>query len=483
MFNNLKLRGRILSGYSIPIAMSLLVTGIVLVNVDAVKNKFVLTEISHDVLDEIKDMAFEITNMQKSARGYLIAKNDTSLAQYKQEKDEFLELAEDLKQKVENEQQLAALNNIISIGQEVATYNQNLIDLVNRGKQADATAIWAKGEGRDLAEELEEIVEAFEKREKEILEERIQKEQTALNNLNIIVILGSLFSTAASIALGLWIASAISRIIAQTTNKIASSANEIATTVEQQERTVTQQATSVNQTSSTMDELGASSRQSTEQAESSASSARQVLDVAETGTKTVQQTMEGMSTLKEQVRAIAEQILRLSEKTGQIANISELVGDIANQTNMLALNAAVEAARAGEQGKGFSVVASEIRKLADESKKSAEKINALVIDLQASMNSTVMVTDEGTKKTDVSIKLAQETAKTFITVTDAVNGVFINNQQISLSAKQQAIAVQQVLEAMNSINLGAKETVAGFSQVKVSTQQLNEAAKQLQALV
>ncbi|NJP20679.1 MAG: chemotaxis protein [Hydrococcus sp. CRU_1_1] len=343
--------------------------------------------------------------------------------------------------------------------------------------------MWARGEGRDLAEELEELVEAFEKREEETLEERIQKEQSALDSLNIIVILASLISTGASIALGLWIASVISRIIARTTNKIASSANEIAATVEQQERTITQQATSVNETSTTIDELGASSRQSAEQAESSASGARQVLDLAEAGTKTVQQTMQGMSSLKEQVRAIAEQIMRLSEQTGQITNISDLVGDIANQTNMLALNAAVEAARAGEQGKGFSVVASEIRKLADESKKSTEKINALVTDLQASMNSTVMVTDEGTKKTDTSIKLAQETAETFVTVTDAVNNVFVNNQQISLSAKQQAVAVQEILSAINAINSGSRETVTGISQVKVSTQQLNEAAKQLQALV
>lgn len=175
--------------------------------------------------------------------------------------------------------------------------------------------------------------------------------------------------------------------------------------------------------------------------------------------------------------------MRLSEQTGQIANISDLVADIANQTNMLALNAAVEAARAGEQGKGFSVVASEIRKLADESKKSAEKINVLVTDLQASMNSTVMVTDEGSKKTDESIRLAQGTAQAFAGVSEAVNNVFVNNQQISLSSKQQAVAVQQVIAAMNAINLGAQETSAGINQVRVSTEQLKSAAQDLKAVV
>ena len=68
-------------------------------------------------------------------------------------------------------------------------------------------------------------------------------------------------------------------------------------------------------------------------------------------------------------------------------------------------------------------------------------------------------------------------------MTDSINNVFLNSQQISLSAKQQAIAVQQVVEAMNALNLGAKESASGITQVKVSTQQLNDAAHKLKAVV
>lgn len=264
---------------------------------------------------------------------------------------------------------------------------------------------------------------------------------------------------------------------------IASSSTEIAATVEQQERTVSQQASSVNETTTTMEELGASSRQSAQQAEASATGASQALNLAEEGTQSVHQTLQGMTTLKEQVNAIAQAIIRLSEQTGQIGSVSSLVGNLANQTNMLALNAAVEAARAGEHGKGFGVVAGEIRKLADQSKKSSEKINTLVADIQAAINTTVMVTDEGTKKVDRSMELTQGTAQIFTGVADSVNNVFLNSQQISLSAKQQAIAVQQVVAAMNSINLGAKESASGITQVKSSTQQLKDAAQQLKAVV
>lgn len=283
--------------------------------------------------------------------------------------------------------------------------------------------------------------------------------------------------------LAVLLANRATNLIKQIASAITSSSTEIATTVEQQERTVSQQASSVSQTTTTMDELDASSRQSAEQAEASAAGARQALALAENGTQAVQQTMQGMTTLKDKVGAISEQILRLSEQTMQIGGISGLVGDLANQTNMLALNAAVEAARAGEHGKGFSVVAGEIRKLADESKKSAQKITSLVADIQGSINTTVMVTDEGTKTVDRGIEIAHDTAETFTHVADSVNNVFLNSQQISLNVKQQAIAVRQVVEAMNAINLGARESAAGISQVKISTQQLQSAAVNLKQMV
>ena len=190
-----------------------------------------------------------------------------------------------------------------------------------------------------------------------------------------------------------------------------------------------------------------------------------------------------MSTLKDKVEAIAQAIIRLSEQTNQISGISSLVGDLANQTNMLALNAAVEAARAGVHGKGFGVVASEIRKLADQSKKSSEKITALVADIQSAINTTVLVTDEGTKTVDQGLELTNSTATTFAGFADSINNVFLNSQQIALSAQQQALAVQQVVTAMNSLNLSARESASGITQVKVSTEQLNEAAQKLKAVI
>ena len=267
------------------------------------------------------------------------------------------------------------------------------------------------------------------------------------------------------------------------TDNIAVSSSQIAASIDDQEKTISEQATSVNETTTTVEELGATTRQTAQQANVSTEGARQALELSETGKESVNRTMKGIGTLQTQVNAIADQIKLLSEQTGQIATISDLVGSVAKQTNMLALNAAVEAARAGEQGKGFSVVAGEIRKLADQTKKSAEKINILVGDIQASINSTVNVSDEGSKKAEEEIKLAEDTVTVFQKITDAVNNVFLNTQQISMSSKQQAVAVQQVISAMNAINLGAKENAAGINQVKKATNTLSSSAVELKAQV
>ncbi|MEM9136997.1 MAG: methyl-accepting chemotaxis protein, partial [Cyanobacteria bacterium P01_F01_bin.42] len=277
----------------------------------------------------------------------------------------------------------------------------------------------------------------------------------------------------------LFVFSKASGLLQGTVGTVATSSSQIASTIEEQERILAEQATSVNETTTTVEELGASTRQAAMQADASSTSAQEALASAQVGSQAVYETMNGIEELGGKVNAIAKQIMRLSEQTEEISVISDLVADIANQTNMLSLNAAVEAARAGEQGKGFAVVAGEVRKLADQSKQSAEKIQGLVGDIQSSINASVMVTDEGTKKAKEGIQLAQSTAEAFEGISSSINSVFTNSQQIALSAKQQAVAVQQVVSAMNAINLGAQETAEGVVDVKKSTENLASSAVSL----
>ncbi len=264
---------------------------------------------------------------------------------------------------------------------------------------------------------------------------------------------------------------------------VSSFSLQVLATIDEQERMATQQSSSVQQTTVTMDELNASSRQCAKQAEIAAELSREMLNRVEEGSGAVGRTLDEMGLLKAQVEAIADRIVRLSEQTNQIGSISALVSDLANQTNMLAINAAVEAVRAGDSGTGFGVVATEIRKLADQSKKSAQKINAIVGDIQTIVSTTVMATDEGTKKVESSLKIAEKTAAAFESIAVAIDEIVSNSQQIALTANQQAAATQQVVDAMNALSKGAAEAAMGITQTKIGTQKLNEAAFNLQQTI
>jgi methyl-accepting chemotaxis protein len=121
------------------------------------------------------------------------------------------------------------------------------------------------------------------------------------------VITGIIAGPLGAILLGFFLAKPLTGKIAQIVQIMAASTNEIAATVEQQERTATRQATSVNQTTITIDELGASSQQSAEQAESAVAGARQALILAGNGAEAVKRTLKGMETLQQKVAAIAIQ--------------------------------------------------------------------------------------------------------------------------------------------------------------------------------
>ncbi len=269
--------------------------------------------------------------------------------------------------------------------------------------------------------------------------------------------------------------------IASTINAIVSSSTAISATMAQQEIAITQQAAACNELTAGMDLLNNSAGESAAQAEAAAQSAGQALKMADGGTRAVEQTLEEMATVKAKVSAIAIQISHLSSRCGQIGRIADLVSDQANQTHLLAFNATVEAVRAGESGKGFGVVAAEIRVLAEKSKQSAPKINGIVADIQAAIDATATTVGEGTLTVEAGVRIAKRTADAFNGVIAAINEVADRNQQISLNAQQQAVAIQEVLEAMNALNQAVQELPVAF--LKSEQALLNDAAQKLGAIL
>jgi methyl-accepting chemotaxis protein len=483
MFANLKLRNRMFLGYVVPIVLFLGLVIPVFSSASQIAESYRQTTISITTIEGVTAMNSSISQMVGDTRGYILSRDEDYLKAYQTDLQTFQEVAESVGKTIDNPSQKERLKKSLDLQKQYDHYSDQMIELVKQGKQTEALEVFATKKEVLMMNEVDEINRSFNQKEHEILDAATSKAEETIRFLVSAVLVGAVLGITIALITAFLISSGIAQTIGEAVNAIASSSTEIATTVEQQERTALQQSSSVNQTTITMDELGAASQQSAQQALGAAEAARQALKITEGGSLAVKENLESMTILKEKVGAIAQQIMRLNEQTNQIGNISSVVTDLANQTNMLSLNAAVEAVRAGENGKGFNVIATEIRKLADISKKSAEKINNLVADIKNALDSTVTVTNEGTKTVEEGNKISQKTAGAFSEVTKAFNDVVLNNQQISLSTQQQAIAIQQVVDAMNSLNLLAKETASGITQTKVGAQQLKDAAQSLNSIV
>lgn len=208
----------------------------------------------------------------------------------------------------------------------------------------------------------------------------------------------------------------------------------------------------VQQVTAVMNQLEADSKNTATQAIAADRQAKEALNLSEMGTVAVERTQQEMQALQAKVEAIATEIRRTQQLSKQVGEISRLVGELANQTNLLALNATIEAVRAGEQGKGFGVVAAEIRKLADASKQSAQRISGLIEDIQKAIAASVKVTQAGIETVHSGVAISQETAEAIGGIAQAIDQIFLANQHISLTANQQAAAIQQVVTTLNSID-------------------------------
>jgi len=482
--NNLNVRKKMLLGYLAPAAIYLGFPVVVIATTHQVLKTFQETERVQQVLGETTNISLGAEQMVRGLRGYLINKNNDFLTDFYTGAELALQSADNVAPTVQDPEQRIRLQRMRElVKQYYEGCNEEMVRLVLQNQTATAIAVFNTDKYKKVVNEFLKVNREFRETELNLVNQKTKITKEALSFLVSTLVVGSVLLVLFGAGMAWLISSGIVATIDRAISSIASSSTEIAATVEEQERMASQQAASVNQTTTTMDELGASSRATSQEIETAASQAMQALSLAGLGTKAVEETLKAMATLKTKVEDLQGQIMQLSEQTDRIGNISTLVSDLANQTNMLALNAAVEAVRAGEHGKGFGVVASEIRKLADRSKKSGTQINLLVADIQKAINSTVMVTDEGTKTVESGVNIASETAAAFAGVANAINNVVLSSQQVSLNAKQQAVAIEQVVEAMNSLNQAAAQTASGITQTKVGTQKLNEAALDLKAII
>jgi len=268
--------------------------------------------------------------------------------------------------------------------------------------------------------------------------------------------------------------------INDTSNSLATIATELNATVSEQSASVQQQAAAVTETVSTIEEMTRSAAGVADIAQNVSVSATSSVEASSRGEVALKQSIEGMLSIREQVQQIATTILELSERTQQIGGIIATVDDFAEQSSLLALNASIEAARAGEQGKAFSVVAAEVKKLAEQSQQATDKVRGILGEIQRATHSAVMVTEEGSKRVDRGVGLVETAGSIVMELVETIKGSSRSAKQIAAAAQQQASGVEQVSTAMTGIDQSSRQNVAAIRQTEAASQTLAGITRELQ---
>lgn len=218
-------------------------------------------------------------------------------------------------------------------------------------------------------------------------------------------------------------------------------------------------------------------------AERSSDVARHSVEVAHKGGEAVRRTIDGMNAIRETIQETSKRIKRLGESSQEIGNIIELISDIAEQTNILALNASIQASMAGEAGRGFAVVADEVQRLAERSTNATKQIEVLVRKIQADTNEAVISMERSTTDVVGGALLAENAGAALDEIEQVSNQIASLVQNISSSARQQALAAADVTRRTARLREIGDQTGRATMATAASIANLSELATQLRKTV
>ncbi|MBK9259408.1 MAG: hypothetical protein IPM54_06175 [Polyangiaceae bacterium] len=269
----------------------------------------------------------------------------------------------------------------------------------------------------------------------------------------------------------------------ESVNQLATASAELLAITSQQAASSEDQATSLTETVATINEITQSAEHAALRVRSVADSSRRADDLGKAGRKAIDDTIDAMNGARKKAESIAESIIELAEQAQTIGDIITTVNEMAEQTHLLALNAAIEASRAGEHGRGFSVVAAEVRALAEQSKKATQKVRQILGQIQKSTNAAVISAEDGAKTVQATVTSALRAGETIKSLSELLGDASDSAGQIAASATQQATGMMQINVAMRTIEQAVRQNVIAVSQVEQAVADLTKLSERLRDML
>jgi methyl-accepting chemotaxis protein len=265
--------------------------------------------------------------------------------------------------------------------------------------------------------------------------------------------------------------------------QLSTSSAEVLAAATQNESSTSQQASAIHETTATMEELKGASHQIAENAQMVASVAERTVSATRQGEGSIRSFMESMERVKKNATEVDDAISKLSRRVERIGTVVEVIDEVADRSDLLALNAALEGAKAGEAGRGFSIVAAEMRRLAENVMESTKEIKNLITEIREATHAAKEASD-GNKR------MAVEGEKLGGAAISSVGGILQGIQETSdaarvihLATQQQRTATEQVVQSMAEIEEVTRQAQTGSRQATGAAAELSKIADRLAELV
>nr|WP_071392627.1 methyl-accepting chemotaxis protein [Bacillus tuaregi] len=267
--------------------------------------------------------------------------------------------------------------------------------------------------------------------------------------------------------------------LTQSANEVKAGSEQVAVIMQEIAAGSEVQANTSSEISSTVATFATKVQEANVQGEQIQESSNHVLAMTNEGSLLMDASTKQMTVIDQIVRDSVQKVKELDTQSQQISKLVVVIKEVADQTNLLALNAAIEAARAGEHGKGFSVVAEEVRKLAEQTASSVTDITAIVQNIHSGFHIVTESLQDGYKEVERGTAQVETTGETFTMISQSVTEMVYSIKAISANLSDIASNTEQVNSSIQEIAAAAEESAAGIEQTSASIQQTSSSMEEV----